>query len=496
MRLEKGKQRLTTKANLTAAAKPREPLASSLTTLQSKALPSSTKNDDRDRPYHIIFSTGCTPKQHWQSYVLFHSIMESNQPGLVTRIASGCDPEQTKIIQALHVQQIVPMGKQGLHDSGKSRFHLHITPDFKVTVAEYQGRKNQIFHYLNKPYGVAHWMEHVLGYSTDRPAVKEHNDKIIMLLDPDMIVLRPIINDFKQGPEIFRKRTTYPRIYKVTHGHPMAQEYAYQGKWYTEMKDIRHILPPEDLPSPVQNMTLKQITENYASGPPYLVTALDFYKIVVKWRQLVLPVQAEFPDTIMSEMYAYSWAAAHLELPHQQIHSLVASDHTEEAFHLFSDHEAFPSNQMCRGNIPNSQKPHILHYCQRYKIGMYDIGKHRVPPQFVGSSLDVAAICAHPLMVEPPTDLATRYDFWIDPGSLQKTQFFAPKNGAFTKQEWKDRVTYLLCEMIAGLNRAARYFKQQHCAAANVPANMTMSLNLFDELKVPPEVLTSDYNKQ
>jgi hypothetical protein len=41
--------------------------------------------------YHIIFSTDCSPFQHWQSYLVFFSAMTLRQPGHVTRIASGCE---------------------------------------------------------------------------------------------------------------------------------------------------------------------------------------------------------------------------------------------------------------------------------------------------------------------------------------------------------------------------------------------------------------------
>jgi hypothetical protein len=41
-------------------------------------------------PYHVIFSTGCSPQQHWLSYVFFYHALAVDQPGHVTRIASGC----------------------------------------------------------------------------------------------------------------------------------------------------------------------------------------------------------------------------------------------------------------------------------------------------------------------------------------------------------------------------------------------------------------------
>jgi hypothetical protein len=431
-----------------------------------------------DKGFHIIFSTGCKQGQNLQSYVLFHSIMESGQPGQATRIASGCTDVEAEVIRTLHQTQIVPMGKRDANSA--SRFHLHLTPEF----GHFKGTGGQPdvkFHYLNKPYGVAHWMEQVLGYSAASKARREHDDVIICLLDPDMVIMRPIINDFSKGPEIWRNRKSYPLRGRVEHGFPFSQEYGYVNYWYRGIKDVSKIFPPSMLPTPIKNMTNEQINENYTAGPPYLATARDFYKIVVLWRQLSIPVHQQFPNDILAEMYAYSWAAAHLKLPHQQAHSFMVSAQDERGFHLFNDTEKFPSNEMCRGNIPVSHKPHTLHYCQRWAIGKYVFGKHRIPKHFVGHP-NVASACASPLIAMPPTNVATMYDFFIDTASKQRVDMGPSKFGLFNKQQHVDRITFLLCEGISAFNRAARYFKEQHCASAGVIPNLEESLKWHPSL--------------
>ncbi|CAB9518491.1 expressed unknown protein [Seminavis robusta] len=440
---------------------------------------------DPDQEFHIIFSTGCSVKQNWQSYVLYHSIMESGQNGHATRIASGCTPDEVKAIRKIHTTQIEPMGRRS-PTAQSSRFHLHLTPEYGLV--KEPGRNDVRFHYLNKPYGVAHWMEEELGYSNNNPTIPEHDETIIMLLDPDMIFLRPFVNDFHQGPEIWRKRTSYPLRHKVSHGFPFSQEYGYSTTWYHGLKDVTKVFPPSELPTPAKQMTPAEIQENYSTGPPYMATGRDFYKLVEKWRQLSIPVQREFPDTILAEMYAQAWAAAHLKLPHQQAHSFMVSAHFEEGFHLFNDKTKYPSNQMCRGsNIPMSQKPHILHYCQRYAIGKYILGKHRLPQDFVGS-VDIAATCASPLLAEPPTNISVVYDFFIDPDNKQRTTF--NDGHAFTKQDYADRISFMLCEMIGGLNRAATYFKEQHCASVGAAPNLNKSLIFHNTLDMTPEELS------
>ena len=418
--------------------------------------------------FHIIFSTGCSPKQDWQSYVLFHSLLESGQTGHATRIASGCTPQQASQLQTTFETQI----KQAM---SSSRFHLHLTPEF-----------GQGFHYLNKPYGVAHWMEEVLGYSTAQPHQPQHDDTIVVLLDPDMIVSRPFVNDFTRGEEVWRKRTTYPHHTRVQHGVPMAAQYGYALTWFDGVKNIGDVIPPAELPSLVQKMTRQQLIENYAAGPPYLATGRDFYQLAAKWRQLSKPTLKLFPDTILAEMYAYSWAAAHLNLPHQMAHSFMVSNFFEQGFDLLDRNQYTPA-EMCRG-IPRASKPHVLHYCQRYSLGKYVLGKHRMPVSFVGQA-DPAPVCASPLLAEPPDNVATLYDYYIEPDSHKRFNLTAAKKDGLSAQDRIGRTAYFLCEEAGALNRAALFYKQHHCDMTT--ANTAQTLIFHDSLEPTVKELTT-----
>ena len=426
--------------------------------------------------FHIIFSTGCSPKQDWQSYVLFHSILESGQTGHATRIASGCTPEQAAQLQQTFDAQIrQPMGNHNNNNNNADRFHLHLTPEF-----------GEGFHYLNKPYGVAHWMEEVLGYSssTQQQQQNQYDDTIIVLLDPDMIVSRPFVNDFTQGEEVWRKRTTYPHRIRVNHGFPMAQQYGYGMAWFDGVKNIADVIPPAELPSPVQKMTRPQLVENYTAGPPYLATGRDFYRLASKWRQLSKPTLQLFPDTILAEMYAYSWAAAHLNMPHQMAHSFMVSNFFEPGFELFNRNQYTPV-EMCRG-IPRASKPHVLHYCQRYSLGKYILGKHRMPVAFVGQA-DPAPVCASPLLVEPPDNVAALFDYYIEPDSHKRYNMTA--GSGFTKEDRIGRTAYFLCEESGAFNRAALFYKKQHCDAKT--ANTAKTLIFHDSLEPTAKELST-----
>jgi hypothetical protein len=52
--------------------------------------------DDGGIVHQMVFSTGCTTFQDWQSYVFFFHALQAGQPGQVTRIASGCTPKEAE----------------------------------------------------------------------------------------------------------------------------------------------------------------------------------------------------------------------------------------------------------------------------------------------------------------------------------------------------------------------------------------------------------------
>lgn len=77
--------------------------------------------------YHLIFSTDCTPYQHWQSYLVYYTAMSIKQPGHVTRIASGCEGEEADKMQQWFYKDVAPLSK---------RFHLQMTPKFSTVMSE------------------------------------------------------------------------------------------------------------------------------------------------------------------------------------------------------------------------------------------------------------------------------------------------------------------------------------------------------------------------
>lgn len=103
-----------------SAGRPRHSL---LTQEQDEAL----ETDADGVRYHLVFSTDCTPYQHWQSYLVYYTAMSIQQPGHVTRIASGCEQDEAAQMKEWFDKDVSPLSK---------RFHLQLTPQFSKVVSK------------------------------------------------------------------------------------------------------------------------------------------------------------------------------------------------------------------------------------------------------------------------------------------------------------------------------------------------------------------------
>ena len=269
----------------------------------------SPEADIQNVHYHIVFSTGCSLYQDWQSFVFFYQAMAVNQPGTVTRIVSGCNEEDEKTLQGIFDSQIAPMAPD--------RFKIHFTPDFSKIKGQ-----NTNFVYFNKPFGMRHWLQNQLGFPHD--PIDE--DSIVVLMDPDQLILRPFTgNDFTNTLWKFIPKGETPRT-KIEHGKPMGQMYGFGLQWKDKI-DMKLVSP--DAPSPVDEMDRNEAKAGYIVGPPYIATgkrcvsvdislpiaithrfdnvsfaARDMYKIVSKWCDFAVPVHDQYPH-LLAEMFAY-----------------------------------------------------------------------------------------------------------------------------------------------------------------------------------------------
>jgi hypothetical protein len=213
-----------------------------------------------DKELHMIFSTGCSVQQDWESYVLFYHAYKVNQPGNVTRLVSGCDSIQERVLRKFHNTKIATMS---------DRFHVFFTPDFGNGPAFRRGE----YKYNNKPNSVYLWMKDILGMDQNNSS-KEVEDGIVLLVDPDMILLRPLLHDFSHQEMLYvsesKAGSTRPLsggTRAVEHGKPMAQQDGYLADEWMKF-DVEQITDGGRFPKfgPSDGALY------WNSGPPYLAT--------------------------------------------------------------------------------------------------------------------------------------------------------------------------------------------------------------------------------
>lgn len=422
------------------------------------------------KKFHIVFHTDCKdPTQDWQAYVFFYHIYKSGQSGDVTHIVTGCGDQNTpryKSLQTVHDTQIGPMGLLGLEGTRStttSRFHLHYAPAHPKQPEVGKLRKHM--KYFNRPYGAQHWMEKQLGYSATKNTTSD-DDTIIVVMDTDMVVLRPFPDAFQSATELWMRtysQTLPPSSAKqkqVWKRHPICQHEKYATTWWEN-------LDSKTLPATVaagitllQSLQVVEVDHHFAAGPPFLVTARDFYPIVQGWNEATYPLFEALDEKILREPHApYNVAAAALKTPAQLTNSLVVANFFDDGMMLFQsvlpEENTNASAPGCR-DFPQNLKPHVLQYSKRYALGDdFIIGKHYVPYKFVGNPEG----CSQPLFLEPPNDIAQHTDYYMDPELLNKKV-------PIEEQPSVHHMAFMLCESLQAFNEAATYYKQTHCKGA------------------------------
>jgi len=390
--------------------------------------------------YFMVFSTGCSPLQHWQSLLFFYFAHKVSQPGNVTRIVSGCSPDEAEALREVHREKITPLS---------DRFRLHVTPDWG-----YLDNKK----YWNKPHGLRHWMENELRPPNN---VTEYDDDIIIILDPDQILLKPITNDFSD----FEDRSlwvTGKQIEKVRHGSPFAQQYGFGNGWLTSLKGrLAHVVGKD---SPALKVTLQEASRYYPAGPPYIATGKDMFALTTHWVKFLPLVHDLFPQ-FMAEMHAYCIAAAHLEMPHQLAKGFMVSDvgNREESAFKFLD--GVTREEACHAKVSPRKQPFVLHYCQRYAIGRWFFSKYKLHENIFD--------CEAELLREPPTNVVAMYDWYIFPNGIEKNDYSSRGNRKYLIQNG-----WMMCTIIFAVNEAATQMKRKHC---DFQANYNKTFHFHEE---------------
>jgi len=377
--------------------------------------------------YHLVFSTDCSAFQRWQSYLLFYSAYKVGQPGTVTRIASGCEGDDIDKEKEFHDERI------SKHMS--PNFKLHFTPHFSKVKDGEGNDTGEDYKFFNKPFGVLHWLEHAEEKVTD--------DDIVIILDPDQVLTRPITNDFSNLNENLLIGDN-PKT-KVEHGSPFAQKYGYGAKW-TEF-DLETITNSKD--TPARGVNHQDALDHYPAGPPYLATVKDMHVIAKNWADFVPRVHAEHPH-LLAEMYAFCIAAAHAKLPHQMATSLMVSASSSSRGEGWALVHNIEDKNICSPTVmEDAVLPSVLHYCQRYMVGKNFFGKRKMPKDIF--------TCESPLLNLPPTDIA-KMDYFVPPSPHRPRDEHKPLDSGRAKRE-----TFMICTLTRLVNDAALFYQKTNC---------------------------------
>lgn len=103
---------------------------------------------------------------------------------------------------------------------------------------------------------------------------------------------------------------------------------------------------------------------------------------------------------LLAEMYAYSMAAAHEELPHLQLWNYMVSnvDAGDEGWPLVDQLDEVCVPPDADGHyFPGKPLPNVVHFCQNFRAGDVGFMKRRVPHDLF--------TCEHAMLLETPTNL-------------------------------------------------------------------------------------------
>jgi peptidyl serine alpha-galactosyltransferase len=287
-----------------------------------------------------------------------------------------------------------------------------------------------------------HWLENA------QPPVQD--GVAIALLDPDMIFVRPLTTKMRGQPNNLYARNLKESdiMEKVAIGKPVAQMYGLGAPWTNDFhkKFNRTYICGAGSPCLKPNPSFGEA--HYAVGPPYVAIKEDMVKIAKTWTEFVPRVYEHYPY-LLAEMYAYSMAAAHEDLPHLQMEHFMVSntDAGGEGWPLVDK-----LNDACVPPVdgiyfPGTPLPTVVHYCQNFRAANLGFAKRQVHRNIFS--------CDHPLMVEPPADLSS-VKYRIKDGQRQDLGAKQVKRNA-----------YVLCVIHRSLNSALKYYKERMCAGGN-----------------------------
>eukprot|EP00038_Savillea_parva_P017475 m.20461 g.20461 ORF g.20461 m.20461 type:complete len:527 (-) comp3791_c0_seq1:94-1674(-) len=412
-----------------------------------------------DDGIHIIFSTSCSLFQRWQAELLFFSHRKVGQRGRITRLVSGCKAPKLEEGETTHRPDFfVDTGK--ISDAKEMR---QSSNPIAVVYEPGSFKAGASFKFANKPYSVRQWIDTQM----------QRTDQVVAILDPDQVLLKPLtveramtVDEISSIPGPTKEGDNIPRL-----GHPVGQHYPIGAAWG---KDGHFNIKYKDklakdyggksfaeavcgVGSPCTEVTNQEGSNKYALGPPYLLLHEDAKKLGPSWQDFTPPVVDLTNRDLIADMWSYSMAAAHHNLPHTQIESFMVSNPwgADEGFGFVLDYINKNPKMSCHNPpaITDMPGPTLLHFCQNIHV---KDGRGRVWMYHKGHVPEHILECDVPLLKPPPDD------------------FIATQ----TTDQGK-RVAWNLCQLYSHVNEMAMAYREKYCVGQTINTSKIIFLHQF-----------------
>jgi len=417
-------------------------------------------SSEGDDDIHFVFSTDCKPYQNWQVVALLKSAEAVGQKGVFTRVVSGCERGgKPWIDQAKKLLKI-------------KNVRLHFTPG-------YDNMYGDAYPPYNRPFGLAHWA--LYAY----PPITQ---KTIVIIDPDMMFLKPFLNGAPQeslstSVAPFRLKdiglTDGKPSEKVIKGRPVGAFYGIGSKFlsYPEPYQLSYFCSRTEeelagvevgserhqtmmrLEKECNALTDQDGGDYFNVGPPYMLHLDDFTEMLPFWRNFTRDARKAVPELI-AEMYGYSLAAAHLGLKHVRLNNLMLSDTRPGSYGEDWDKLGYETDP-CKDGKPvtltdEPNLPNWMHMAQRYA---WNFHKRHVPWDILE--------CDAKMLPTPPKDM---FEKSSTVGAMSTCQFNNQGNGPGAsppqvQKTCEKRAAWVTCMLIPMINNGLEDYKREFCPA-------------------------------
>jgi hypothetical protein len=235
--------------------------------------------------------------------------------------------------------------------------NLHFTPSF----SEVDGDKYPPY---NRPHGIKHWLDHV--------DVKE---RVVVVIDPDMLFVKPLIQHGSSQQDLISSVNPKSRLNvinleqptdRVEEGRPVGQFYGIGSSYVEPPYKLSDFCDPG---TPCMGVTAQDAWDFYDVGPPYMLHINDLKKMIPLWLEFTAKSRAVKP-VLIAEMFAYSLAAAHLNLKHVRLDSFIVSDTNPNSYGEAFSFLDYKKNDPCKlGRTltkEDARLPTFIHMAHRY----------------------------------------------------------------------------------------------------------------------------------